>query len=154
MRSSEQPILAITTARQLGRVYMAAIQLRQQIRQSLKMTQTEVTVFEFMFMHYPAPVHAKDISSVCGISRSAITKLLNKLEAEQRITRKPAADDKRASDVDVAPEFMRELSEVDSALINGLMPVLSKLDPLEMAQLLRFLKDLADAAERLANTWR
>jgi DNA-binding MarR family transcriptional regulator len=143
----------LVSARYLGRLYMAMISLRQQIRQGFSLTQTEVTLIEFLFMRNPMPVRASEIAEFCGISRSAVTKLVDKLEAAGRVTRNTSPDDLRASDVTITPAFMREIEEIDARLIDAMMPMLSRLDAQNVRPLLAFLHDMTQCATELARNW-
>jgi DNA-binding MarR family transcriptional regulator len=145
--------IELVSARYVGRLYMAMISLRQQIRRELGLTQTEATVVEFLFMRNPMPGRASEIAEFGGISRSAVTKLIDKLEAAGRVRRTASAEDLRASDVTMTASFLRELEEIDARLINAMMPMLHRLDGREVRPLLAFLKDLTECATGLARDW-
>jgi DNA-binding MarR family transcriptional regulator len=97
-------------------------------------------------MRHGGGKHISDLAAAAGISPSAMTRVLEKLEARQLVRRAPSrSDDGRASSVTITAEGRKVLEEIDRLLRRRMQRIVSAIPTALRPQVLATIRVLNQA---------
>ena len=101
--------------------------------QSTGLSHAEISML-FM-LHYHQDINAKQVAEYLGISKSAVSQLLDPLEDKHLIRRSRAVNDRRIVRIDLTPSGRQLIKKVQKLKFAGLRSSLDSLNDAELSQM-------------------
>ncbi len=99
----------------------------------------------FLLAHRTPPMTPARLAAALGITRGAVTQLLQPLRAERLVETFPNPEDARSQVIALSPAAASEVERFESSVVEHFLPRFAALDDDELAQLAQLLRAITAA---------
>jgi DNA-binding MarR family transcriptional regulator len=122
---------------QIQEIIESVIKLQKAVKphiwQDEGLSRAQIGMLYMLYYHKGAQM--KELAQYLGVSKSAITQLLEQLIAKKLVNRDPSVKDRRAAIISLTPEGLKHIKNFNRYKMEGLRTGLESLSPTEIASL-------------------